>query len=140
MLVLSRKKGEQIVVPECGLTLTVLDVAGKKVRLGVTAPPGVIVHRKEVMDRIAQFPACEKAVSAALKEPRMSVRVLIADPDEYLLDSCREHLEQHGLEVVTATTGLECVQRLRESAPDVLVMEAALPWGWGDGVLAMMHE
>lgn len=70
----------------------------------------------------------------------MSVRVLIADPDEYLLGFYRQPLEQHGLEVVTAATALECIERLRDSAPDVLVMDPALPWGWGDGVLAMMHE
>jgi DNA-binding response OmpR family regulator len=70
----------------------------------------------------------------------MSVRVLIADPDEYLLDNYRDYLEQHGFEVATATTGLECVAKLRECAPDVLVLEPSIPWGWGDGVLAMMHE
>jgi DNA-binding response OmpR family regulator len=70
----------------------------------------------------------------------MLVRVLIADPDEYLLDHYRDYLEPHGFEVATATTGLECVERLRECAPDVLVLEPSIPWGWGDGVLAMMHE
>ncbi len=70
----------------------------------------------------------------------MSARVLIADPDDFLLDSYREYLEQHGFEVVTATGGLECVEKLRATTPDVLVLEAALPWGSGDGVLAMMHE
>lgn len=70
----------------------------------------------------------------------MSIRVLIADPDQYLLDSYREYLEQHGFDVFTATSGLDCVERLRDSTPDVLVLEPALPWGWGDGVLAMMRS
>lgn len=70
----------------------------------------------------------------------MFVRVLIADTDEYLLESYRECLERHGFEVVLATTGLSCVERLRDAAPDLLVMDPAIPWGWGDGVLAMMHE
>jgi carbon storage regulator len=52
MLVLSRKLGDQIVVPSLHLTLTVLSVEGKTVRLGVSAPPEVAVHRQEVWDRI----------------------------------------------------------------------------------------
>lgn len=70
----------------------------------------------------------------------MAVRVLIADPDEYLLDSYRQYLERDGFEVFTAASGLECVARLRDQAPDVLILEPALPWGWGDGVLAMMRD
>ena len=70
----------------------------------------------------------------------MSVRVLIADPDEYLLDTYRDYLEQHGFEVATVTTGLECVAGLRNCVPDVLVLEPSIPWGGGDGVLAVMHE
>ena len=42
--------------------------------------------------------------------------------------------------VTTATTGLECIQRLREAVPDVLVLDPTLPWGGGDGVLAVVHE
>ena len=67
------------------------------------------------------------------------IRVLIADPDESLLGEYREH-SRDGLEVVTALNGLECVERLREQVPDVLVLEPQLPWGGGDGVLAMMHD
>ena len=37
-------------------------------------------------------------------------------------------------------TGLECVARLRERVPDVLVLEPQLPWGGGEGVLAIMGE
>ncbi len=39
-----------------------------------------------------------------------------------------------------ALSGLECVSRLHERVPDVLVLEPQLPWGGGEGVLAMMGE
>ena len=52
MLVLSRKLGEEIVVPDLHLRFKVLSVDGKTVRLGVTAPAKVAVHRQEVWDRI----------------------------------------------------------------------------------------
>lgn len=51
MLVLSRKKGEEIVI-EGGIVVTVVSIRGDKVRLGITAPRGVEVHRKEVKERI----------------------------------------------------------------------------------------
>jgi DNA-binding response OmpR family regulator len=69
-----------------------------------------------------------------------SIRILIADPDEFLLSSYREHFSQHGAIVATAANALACMERLRDFAPDVLVMEPALPWGGGDGVLALIHE
>jgi DNA-binding response OmpR family regulator len=70
----------------------------------------------------------------------MSARVLIADPNEHLLAAYRKCLSQHGFDVATATNGLECVEQLRQFMPDVLVFEPAMPWGGGDGVLAVMHE
>lgn len=53
MLVLSRKKNEEIVVgPD--VTVTVLEIRGDKVRLGINAPPEVPVHRREVALAIAR--------------------------------------------------------------------------------------
>jgi carbon storage regulator len=52
MLVLSRKPGEQIVMPNCELVLTVLAIDGKTVRLGIAAPAEVPIHREEVWQRL----------------------------------------------------------------------------------------
>ena len=51
MLVLSRKKSESIVINN-DVVITVVEVRGDKVRLGIQAPRGVPVHRKEVLDAI----------------------------------------------------------------------------------------
>jgi DNA-binding response OmpR family regulator len=64
----------------------------------------------------------------------------MADPDESLHPLYREPLSREGFEMDRALTGLECVSRLWERMPDVLVLEPQLPWGGGDGVLAMMGE
>jgi len=64
----------------------------------------------------------------------------MADPDESLPPVYREPLSRAGFELVTAVSGLECVARLRERVPDVLVLEPHMPWGGGDGVLAVMGE
>ena len=51
MLVLSRKRNEQIVIGE-NIIVTVVDVRGDKVRLGIEAPAQVPVHRQEVYEAI----------------------------------------------------------------------------------------
>ncbi len=52
MLVLSRKLGERIVVPDINLTLTVVAIEGNSVRLGITAPNQIGVYREELWDRV----------------------------------------------------------------------------------------
>lgn len=52
MLVLSRKLGERVLVPQCGLSVTVVAIEGNVVRLGFSAPSEVGVYREEVWQRI----------------------------------------------------------------------------------------
>jgi len=54
MLVLSRKPGERIMVPECGLVVTVIAVEGKVVRLGFSAPEEITVYREEVWQQLCE--------------------------------------------------------------------------------------
>ena len=51
MLVLSRQRDETIMIGD-DIELTVVDIRGDKVRLGIKAPVCVAVHRKEVYDAI----------------------------------------------------------------------------------------
>ena len=51
MLVLSRKQNQNIVIND-DIVVTVVEIRGDKVRLGVVAPPTVSVHRREVWDAI----------------------------------------------------------------------------------------
>ena len=51
MLVLSRKKSETIIIGD-DIVITVVEVRGDKVRLGIEAPKDVPVHRREVYDAI----------------------------------------------------------------------------------------
>jgi carbon storage regulator len=51
MLVLSRKKNESIIINE-NVVITVVDVRGDKVRIGIDAPRDVTVHRQEVLEAI----------------------------------------------------------------------------------------
>ena len=51
MLVLSRKKNESIVINN-DIVITVVEIRGDKVRLGIEAPKDVPVHREEVYEAI----------------------------------------------------------------------------------------
>ena len=51
MLVLSRKKNESIVINN-DIVITVVEIRGDKVRLGIVAPKDVPVHRQEVYEAI----------------------------------------------------------------------------------------
>ena len=51
MLVLTRRIGETLIIGE-DIRVTVLAVSGHQIRLGVTAPREVPVHREEVAERI----------------------------------------------------------------------------------------
>ncbi|MCU0914967.1 MAG: carbon storage regulator CsrA [Planctomycetes bacterium] len=51
MLVLSRQKDESIMIGD-EVEITIVDVRGDKVRLGITAPKNIPVHRREIYDAI----------------------------------------------------------------------------------------
>jgi len=51
MLVLSRQKDESIIIGD-DVEITIVDVRGDKVRLGITAPKSISVHRREVYEAI----------------------------------------------------------------------------------------
>ncbi|CAH1223839.1 carbon storage regulator CsrA [Paenibacillus sp. JJ-223] len=53
MLVLSRKKGESIVIAD-NIILNVISVDGENVKIGITAPRDIEIYRKEILDAIQQ--------------------------------------------------------------------------------------
>ncbi len=67
MLVLSRKKNESIVINN-DITVTVVEIRGDKVRLGIVAPKEVPVHRQEVYDAIHGKGPGEQAPTVAVSE------------------------------------------------------------------------
>jgi carbon storage regulator len=59
MLVLSRKIGERILVPDRELAITVVAIEGNRVRLGISAPTDIGVYREEVWRNLSRkAPGC----------------------------------------------------------------------------------
>ena len=51
MLVLSRERDESIMIGD-DIVITIVDVRGNKVRVGIDAPPHIAVHRQEIFAAI----------------------------------------------------------------------------------------
>jgi carbon storage regulator len=64
MLVLSRKRDERIVIGD-NIVITIVEVRGDKVRLGIEAPSEVPVHRQEVLDAMRRSDTERKAPPAS---------------------------------------------------------------------------
>jgi carbon storage regulator len=60
MLVLSRKKDESIIIND-DIRVTVVEIRGDKVRLGIEAPKDITVHRREVYEAIQNQKAQEES-------------------------------------------------------------------------------
>ncbi len=54
MLVLSRKIGERVLLPDYEVAITIVAVEGNRVRLGISAPGEITVYREEIWDQICQ--------------------------------------------------------------------------------------
>lgn len=66
VLVLSRVVGQEVVVPSCNLVLTVLEVRGERVRLGIAAPAEVNIYRREVWERVqTELSSQEEAIGTS---------------------------------------------------------------------------
>jgi carbon storage regulator len=68
MLVLSRKKNESIVINN-DITVTVVEIRGDKVRLGIVAPKDIPVHRQEVYDAIHGKEAADAPTPVVVNKP-----------------------------------------------------------------------
>lgn len=62
MLVLTRSVGERLIIGNGEIKLTILDVRGNQVRIGIDAPKHITVHREEIFLRI-------KEETHTIKEP-----------------------------------------------------------------------
>jgi carbon storage regulator len=68
MLVLSRHRDESIMIGD-EIVVTIVDIRGDKVRLGINAPSSVPVHRQEVFDAIQREAAQQGGDPAPKKNP-----------------------------------------------------------------------
>ena len=64
MLVLTRKFGEKITIGD-NVVVSIVEIKGSQVKLGIEAPKGISVHRSEIYERIQQENLLAASVEAA---------------------------------------------------------------------------
>lgn len=91
MLVLSRGTQDKVLFPKLGITVEVLRIANKRVRLGITAPRDVKVVRDELMANLF-----EEATREQREQFEQDLLTHVTDANRLLLQA-REHLESDNL-------------------------------------------
>lgn len=101
MLVLSRRAQQQIVFPNLGVTLSILQVRGRIVKVGIEAPPEISVLRQEVHSTHLRDQAAENQTDCLM------------DSDIYAGDSEAEHRRRNQRNVLQLT--LDAIQHRIDS-------------------------
>jgi carbon storage regulator len=86
MLVLSRQRDETIMIGD-DIEVTVVDIRGDKVRLGISAPKEIAVHRKEVYEAIKR----ENRAAAEVKLKPEDIPGLPKGPKPHGGDKAGDH-------------------------------------------------
>jgi len=79
VLIFTRRIGEEIRIGD-NIRVRIIDIKGKQVRLGIEAPPEVIIHREEIYLRINEKNA--KTSEAGNEEEKLSGDILPKDVDQ----------------------------------------------------------
>ncbi|NLJ56751.1 MAG: carbon storage regulator CsrA [Firmicutes bacterium] len=81
MLILTRRKGESIIVGD-DIEIFVLEVSGNTVRLGVEAPREVSVHRREIYEAIQQENIAAARAAAAMSRQLKEISFSLPPKEE----------------------------------------------------------
>ncbi|ADK85700.1 carbon storage regulator, CsrA [Desulfarculus baarsii DSM 2075] len=66
MLILTRKAGQSIAIGDGSITVCVMEIKGRQVRLGIEAPPDTPIHRQEIFQKIVE--SNKESVAAAAQD------------------------------------------------------------------------
>jgi carbon storage regulator CsrA len=117
MLVLTRKANEQVLIGN-NIILSIVEVRGNRVKLGIDAPPGVDIMRAELLNR---------PVPLVVKPGAR--RILIVDDcpeDRQLVRRCLAPARPQ-FEFAETDLGAQGLQLCREQPPDCVLLDYQLP-------------
>ncbi len=118
MLILTRKIGESILVGD-NIRLVVLEIRGKQIRLGIEAPPDIVVLREEIAQRLSNENL--RAASFNFQEVEQAVQALA------LKVAHRFTMPPPRPESPTITIESQALGRLTESTDRIITFASGLP-------------
>jgi len=92
MLVLARQRDETVIIGD-DIEITVVDIRGDKVRLGISAPKTISVHRKEVYEAIKRENRSAAEAVVPIAPPVVAPAPPPAAPDPFLLAAIEEAMQ-----------------------------------------------
>ena len=95
MIVMTRKRNETIVIGD-DISVTVVDIRGDKVRLGIDHPRDVSVHRREVYEALRPHAGTPEPGPVARPEASQPTTIALADRHVALLDRFRSTIGGRG--------------------------------------------
>ena len=81
MLVLTRKKGQSLMIGQ-DVEIVIVEIQGDQVRLGITAPKSVSIHRKEVYEEIVQENLQASSVTLSTEDLKKAMESLYKEKKE----------------------------------------------------------
>ena len=134
MLVLSRRVRESIVIGN-NITVTLVEVRGNKVKLGIDAPPEVPVHRQEIANAIIANEGNETVDKGVNNQT-----LLVVSNNSDTRSSIAGMLAAEGGEVDTADSSTCALEYSKEKEYDVAIIDEALRHARGRELFAQMKS
>ncbi|MFL5339153.1 MAG: response regulator [Gemmataceae bacterium] len=130
MLILSRRLNEKIFIPSLGVTVEIVGLKGKTVKLGIAAPHDVKVLRAEIAADLPVLvaPAAPHKSCRADSSGHTRLRALVVEDDHNQRELLAGLLHMNGCECHTAGDGLEALDYLAaHDRPDLVLLDWLMP-------------
>lgn len=142
MLILTRRINEQVIIGD-NIAISLLDVCGKRARIGITAPKSIPIVREECLTESA----CSQSATEQCNEDKRAYhhtstlkRALIADHCPYTQMVLRYYLTTVNIIVDCAHEGVAAMQLHQEKPYDLVFCELSFPDISGANVCAAIRE
>jgi DNA-binding response OmpR family regulator len=74
------------------------------------------------------------------KASNQNATILVCDDEKFIRESIHDYLKNSGFNVVTAENGIECLEKVKSSKPDVILLDIIMPKMDGISVIRQLRK